>query len=77
MRIMNGLGEVLDNLKNKIKRLYDILFLVKYVEHLECFISCSTNSKTALVFGWMEKSGLTVRKYVDFVFFYQKIEKNL
>jgi len=72
MPIVNGLGKVLDNLKNKIKRLYDILFLVKYVEHLECFISCSTNSKTALVFGWMEKSGLTVRKYVDFISFFTK-----
>lgn len=36
-------------------------FLVKYAEHLDCFISCSTNPKTALVFGWMDKSGLTVR----------------
>ncbi|UJR35381.1 hypothetical protein I4U23_028138 [Adineta vaga] len=34
---------------------------VKYVEHLECFVSCSTDAKTALVFSWLEKSGLTVR----------------
>ncbi|CAF1205487.1 unnamed protein product [Adineta ricciae] len=34
---------------------------VKYVEHLECFVSCSTDAKTALVFAWLEKSGLTVR----------------
>ncbi|CAF0722370.1 unnamed protein product [Rotaria sordida] len=34
---------------------------VKYADHLDCFISCSTNTKTALVFGWMDKSGLTVR----------------
>ncbi|CAF3375554.1 unnamed protein product [Rotaria socialis] len=34
---------------------------IKYADHLECFISCSTNTKTALVFGWMDKSGLTVR----------------
>jgi hypothetical protein len=39
----------------------DSLFIVKYADHLECFISCSTNAKTALVFGWMDKSGLTVR----------------
>ncbi|CAF3380138.1 unnamed protein product [Rotaria sp. Silwood1] len=41
---------------------------VKYADHLECFISCSTNTKTALVFGWMDKSGLTVRVFL-FQFF--------
>jgi hypothetical protein len=44
----------------KIQSIIEFI-LVKYADHLDCFISCSTNSKTALVFGWMDKSGLTVR----------------
>lgn len=48
--------------KKIIKKLQmNSILSVKYAEHLECFISCSTNPKTALVLAWMEKSGLTVR----------------
>jgi len=47
---------------NKKKREINYrILLVKYADHLDCFISCSTNAKTALVFGWLDKSGLTVR----------------
>lgn len=59
MRILNGLEKVLRIDQSREK--HEILFLVMYADHLDCFISCSTHAKTALVFGWMDKSGLTVR----------------
>jgi len=46
---------------NKKENEFKKIILVQYADHLECFISCSTNAKTALVFGWMDKSGLTVK----------------
>ena len=37
---------------------------VLYTSSLDCFISCATNYKNALVLGWMEKAKTTMRTYV-------------
>jgi hypothetical protein len=37
---------------------------VLYTSVLDCFISCATNYKNALVLGWMEKTKSTMRTYV-------------
>ena len=36
-------------------------FAVKYAEHLECFISCSTGAHNSVVVGYVEKASSVMR----------------
>ena len=38
-----------------------VCILVKYAEHLECFISCSTGKQNSVIVGFVEKASIVMR----------------